>query len=54
MQGLHTVGPLGLHLSGPSAAFSAGRFLRNGAEGEGGKGKMPYSCHWQNTFPEGG
>lgn len=37
-----------------SAAFSAGRFLRNGADREGGEGKMPYSCHWQNTFPVGG
>lgn len=35
--GLHTVGPSGQHLSGLSAAFSAGRFLRNERRREGGK-----------------
>lgn len=37
MVGLHTVSPSGQHLSGLSAAFSAGRFLRNEGRREGWK-----------------
>lgn len=37
MVGLHTVSPSGQHLSGLSAAFSAGRFLRNEEKREGWK-----------------
>lgn len=39
--GLHTVSPSGKHLSGLSAAFSAGRFLRNEGARDGERG----GCH---------
>lgn len=42
--GLHKVGPSGQHLSGLSAAFSAGRFLRNEGEKEGGMEERG-ECH---------
>ena len=42
--GLHTVSPSGQHLSGLSAAFSAGRFLRNEGGREGGMEERG-ECH---------
>ena len=41
MVGLHTVSPSGQRLSGLSAAFSTGRFLRN----EGRRDEKRGGCH---------